>query len=707
MAVDPYSVCPCGSGKKLKFCCSDLVADIEKISKLVESDQPHAALKHVEKLLAKEPDRPSLLDMRAMLELSLHEHEAAEKTIEHFLRVAPENPAAHAQAAMLAADRGDTAAAVEKLQDALERTDNAMPQRVFEALGAVGHALLLAGDFIAARAHLVLYAGIAPEGDERALELLLRLNLQGGLPLLLRDDLKLMDPPDRFAEVNKSAFEEANRLARRGLARRAAADFAKLINDANPQPAVVYNLTLMHGWLGHVDKFVAGLHQFARLNVPLDEAVEAEALAQLLDPNLHDAKLASIRLIYPIKDEDAATERLASDKRIERYELDPEVLDEDEVTRPRSTHILLDRPVPRSGAELTVDQAPSVLAFLSVYGKRTDRDAQLHVTTDRGEHFEDVKSLVAEILGDAIGGEESSEVVAEKTASEEALSWRWRLPEDTPPARRRELLTERRRLAILRDWTATPRAALDGLSPRDAAKRPDLKIPLMASVLIIEQAAANPDERELFDQLRKDLSLPAAERVDPSNVNWDRLPLVRIPRIDLSKASFDRLMQQFNRAAMTGAAIATLALAQEIVSRDTPGVDIGPVYRQLIRSEPDPDQALQWIAKARAWATANKQPGGEWALLELEVQIERGDPAGVQNALNDIRANHLNEPGVADATYRLLYAAGLLAPRDPGGMASAGRAPLETPMPAAEPSRLWTPGQEAAPAGNKPAIWTP
>jgi tetratricopeptide (TPR) repeat protein len=706
MAVDPYALCPCGSGKKLKFCCSDLAPDIEKITKLVESDQPHAALKHVEKLLAKEPDRPSLLDIQAMLQLSLHEHDAAANTIEHFLKVSPDNPAAHAHAAMLAADSGDTAQAVEKLQDALERTDNAMPQRVFEAIGAVGHALLLAGDFIAARALLVLYAGIAPQGDERALELLLRLNLQGGLPLLLRDDLKLLDPPERFAEVNKAAFQEANKLARRGLARRAAAEFAKLINEANPQPAVVYNLALMNGWLGHVDKFVAGLHQFARLNVPLDDAVEAEALAQLLDQNLHDAQQASVRLIYPIKDEDAAIERLASDKRIERYELDPEVLDEDEVTRPRSTHILLDRPVPRSGAELTVHEAPNILAFLSVYGKRTDRDAQLHVTTDRGEHFDQSKSLVAEIMGDSIGAEESSEVVAEKTASEEALSWRWRLPEDTPPAKRRELLTERRRQAILRDWTAAPRAALDNLSPRDAARRPDLKTPLLASVLIIEQAAANPDERELFDQLRKELGLPPAEVIDPGNVDWDRLPLVRIPRVDLSKAPFDRLMQQFNRAAMTGSAVASLALAKEIVSRDVQGVDIGPVYRQLIRSEPDPDHALQWIEKAKAWAADAKQPGGEWTLLELEVQIERGDPAGVQNALNDIQANHLNEPGVADATYRLLYSAGLLAPRQGPGAMPAGRTTLETPA-APEPGRIWTPGQEAVPAANKPAIWTP
>ena len=109
MAVDPYAPCPCGSGKKLKFCCADLAADIEKIDKLAASDQPHAALQHVEKLLAKEPDRASLLDIRAMLELSLHEFDAAEKTLQHFLAKHPDNASAHAQAALLAAAHGDPA----------------------------------------------------------------------------------------------------------------------------------------------------------------------------------------------------------------------------------------------------------------------------------------------------------------------------------------------------------------------------------------------------------------------------------------------------------------------------------------------------------------------------------------------------------------------------------------------------------------------
>src|SRR5262245_31617767 len=125
MSVDPYAQCPCGSGKKLKFCCADLVADIEKIDKLASSDQPHAALRHVEKLLVKEPDRASLLDIRASLELALHGYDAAEKTLQHFLAKHPDNAAAHAQAAILAAAHGESAKAVARLQDALERSGDA------------------------------------------------------------------------------------------------------------------------------------------------------------------------------------------------------------------------------------------------------------------------------------------------------------------------------------------------------------------------------------------------------------------------------------------------------------------------------------------------------------------------------------------------------------------------------------------------------
>ena len=55
MALNPYSPCPCGSGKKLKFCCGDLATEIEKIYQMIQGDQPRGALKHAEQLLEKKP----------------------------------------------------------------------------------------------------------------------------------------------------------------------------------------------------------------------------------------------------------------------------------------------------------------------------------------------------------------------------------------------------------------------------------------------------------------------------------------------------------------------------------------------------------------------------------------------------------------------------------------------------------------------------
>src|SRR5262245_47938604 len=119
MAVDPYASCPCGSGKKVKFCCSDLVGDIEKIHRMIEGDQPRAALRHAEQTLAKHPRRASLLDLKATLELALAETDAARVTIDEFLKADPQNPSAYACQAMLLASTEGGRAAVAPLQKAL------------------------------------------------------------------------------------------------------------------------------------------------------------------------------------------------------------------------------------------------------------------------------------------------------------------------------------------------------------------------------------------------------------------------------------------------------------------------------------------------------------------------------------------------------------------------------------------------------------
>ena len=43
MVNDPYSSCPCGSGKKFKWCCQPIHEQIAKVYELDESGQHEAA----------------------------------------------------------------------------------------------------------------------------------------------------------------------------------------------------------------------------------------------------------------------------------------------------------------------------------------------------------------------------------------------------------------------------------------------------------------------------------------------------------------------------------------------------------------------------------------------------------------------------------------------------------------------------------------
>ena len=712
MAIDLYAPCPCGSGKKLKFCCGDLATEIEKVHRMIQGEQPHAALQHVEQLLSKDLQRASLLDLKATIELSLHNFDAARATIDTFLVAHPQNASAHAHAAILTAAVESGTAAIGPLQDALELLDKDMPLRVLEAIGAVGQGLLMQGELIAARSHLLLYAGIAPEGDKRGLELLLRMNTQAGLPLLMREYLMMAECS---ADVPwQEQYLQAVQQAGRGAWRRAEAIIAKLRDEEGPLPPIVYSLALLRGWLGDTAAFAAGLHEYATLEIPLDHAAEAEALAQLVDPNLKDPQRDTVRVVFPVGDEDALTTALAEDRRVEEYPLDPASQAEDEPDRPRSTHILLDRQPPTSGVDIERSDIPHVLGFLAVFGKRTDREARLELTADRDERLEEVQNLVREVVGDTLGEVTETDVLTTKSVSEEALSWRWRLPNDTPPEHRRQLLQAERRDAILDRWTAAPRGALGGKSPAEAVGDQSLHIALVASALIIEQAAVDPAELPMFAELRERLKLPVPKNFGSAEVDLEHLPMVRAPRLDLSQLTDVQLARMLDRTTMMGADLATLLVARELISREEhdESVDLSVAYRQAILREPNHDEVGKWIEHARSWSRSRGESEAQWVVMTMELAIERGNGTLVQESLNEIRDKYLQEPGVADATYRILYAAGLVAPPEAAGQSPLPPQPMGPPAPASKSTGIWTPGDDSSSARNagtedKPAIWTP
>lgn len=700
MSVDPYALCPCGSGKKLKFCCSDLVHEIEKIHKMIEGDQPRAALRHVEHTLKKKPNRPSLLDLKATLELTLHQFEAAEQTIATLLEKDPKNPAAHAQQAILQCAQGDARGAVNPLQTALQLIDDSMPRRVLEAIGAVGHALLLEGNVLAARAHLWLYQGVAGDEDNRALELLVRLNQAAGLPLLLREQHYLHEPP--AGHPCEDDHNRAQLFAARGQWRRAAQLFDKLCEGYSELATLHYNRALVYSWLGDLERCAAGLHEYACRDVPLDEAVEAEALAQLIDPELKEASVDVVRITYPITDEEEVTARLTRNPGFAPYDVTAEEFESEEGPPPRAAYLLLDRPAVARGEGITREQVPRIVGFISQYGRQTDRAERLELVLDRNEEFDDNRALLETALRDVIGEAESEVAEGPSGAPEQTLSWRWHFPDDTPPKRRRQLLREETRAALLERWPERPRVALEGKTPKEAAGQPGMKVRTLASVLLLEQGTRNQRSPEVFAELRAQLGLPAAGPIDPSGVELDVLPLGRVPRVDLSGASDDELAQLYQRAALAGAAGAVTHVGRELVRRPslTGRMDVDEVYRRLITLEEDSAKAVQIVDEARRRAEQAGGSSAPWDLMELELHILEGAQEEATRVLDHIRTEHVNEPGVAEHLYELFYALGMI--REDGQ--PMGPSPDATPEP--PQSEIWTPdsARQQAPAQK---LWTP
>jgi hypothetical protein len=711
MAVDPYAPCPCGSGKKLKFCCTDLVGDIEKIHRMIEGEQPRAALQYSEQTLTKHQGRASLLDLKATLEMSLEEMPAAAATIAEFLKVDPKNPSAHACQAMYLAATEKGSAGVQPLQTALALVDREMPQRVFEAIGVVGRALLAEGQIVAALAHLWLHIGLAPEKDARALELIVNLNHYSGLPLLLRDQLRLRDWPAGVKWLKEA--QRASELAEMGKWQAAVGIVDRLGATHGADPTLVYNRAVLGGYLADDRALVAGLHAYAQLDIPPDDAVEAEAIAQLLDPQGKEEPLESVVRIYPVPDLERLTERLSSDARIQSFEVDPAQYGDRDQPRPRHTYVLMDRPLPKSGIDLKREDVPSLAGVVAIFGRQTDRAERLELTTDRGPAFDRTVASLAEICGDSLGDMSEERVVGSITPTEQALNWRWHFPADTPAADRRRLIAEQRHLAIVERWPDVPRPSLDGKTPHAAAIDSQFRIPLMAAVLILEQGGASRGDATSAAVLRDKLGLPQAQPIDPNGADVSRLPMVRLPRLSLEKVDDDSLVQLYRRAVLLAARAATTILAREAVSRPSLAKRIPPTeaYRRLIAAADDDNEALTLIEEARSRSDAAGESTAPWDLAELELHISGGHGEAAQTTLARIERLHLNDPQVAAAVYQLLYEAGVIRPEDLAAARSSTPAPVAAGAGAGSAprsqSKIWTPDSDRPAGGKTSSLWTP
>jgi tetratricopeptide (TPR) repeat protein len=707
MAIDPYAYCPCGSGKKVKFCCADLADDMERIQTMLEGGQRAAALDHIEKLEQTHPDNPYLVTTKALLQSVLGSPDKASATLEAFLAKQPNNAMALAEKSVVDGARHGAPAGIRPLQQALENSEEVLSHRVVSGVARLGEMLLAEGRLASARGHFMLAYGMNPQ-DERSLQMLARFFSSPSIPLVLKNEQTIS--AGKSGAPYAAEFDAAVEEARRGLWWKAADKLKQLTPKAENDPALWQNLAVLRSWLDDMPGTVAALRKQAALDVPFDEAVEAEALAQLFDPTGDADVIEEVRLNVDIKDFEKVAETLASDKRAAAFSWESLGIDFGDQPSPRSAYYLLDRPMPATGVDIARGDIPRIVARMLIFGRQTDREARIEAYLRRPD-VETFKNGVAAIVGDAVGAAGEPEKVDDIPAAEAALSWSWRLPDDTPPAHIRKLVEEQRRDAVLNSWPNMKSIRFGNQSAAEAAGQPQYRIPVAAQVLLIELSFTQAATEDIFDELRSKLGLPIPATPDPKEFGPLGVPYSRLHRLNAESLSDEELVQSFQRALQVGARSAIRKLGLVVVGRASlkGKIDLAAVYGHLAAMEETSDQALVYLESARKAAVEQKQSAAPWYLEELDVRLRRGEIQEFGRLVEVLQRNHIREPGVAQALMQILMEAGIVGP-DGRPRAMPGAMPAGAAG-AGESGKLWTPDSPSAPApaggATKSGLWVP
>ena len=285
MPIDPYSPCPGGTGKKIKFCCSELVGDLEQLDRLTEGQQYAAALAEVDKLTQRHPGRACLMAHRTRLQLATKQFPAAAAGSAAFLETCPDNPVALGLAAVTEAIAGrmqESRALFDQARDhantqARDTDGMEVPQDLVRTAQTLVQAAAQTGHPGCAQG-IVEWMIDASVGTEEERQLLASIVGSGGVPPALRTKVSFepapADSPHRFE------FEAALKAAAEWRLSKALATFRSLKPVAGESPELFTNMAILCEMLGRPYEASEAWLTVAKLRAGTpDDAVEATGRA--------------------------------------------------------------------------------------------------------------------------------------------------------------------------------------------------------------------------------------------------------------------------------------------------------------------------------------------------------------------------------------------------------------------------------------------
>jgi tetratricopeptide (TPR) repeat protein len=726
---EPYAPCVCGSGEKYKWCCHKAEAQIEKVFRLRDSGQVEALDSAIEEGARRFPDNTFFLLNKALLLQRRDQPTEAQALIESVVAAHPSHVGAQYQLIQLVFRNEGIEAGVARLQKALTDVRPDRRAGLLPVIELVASVLSETGFIAAARRHIELASRLAEPGSPEHAEqdrLLRSIESTPGFSPWLRQPYRLSPPPEGLPEEQAHRFRQALDWADEGLLASAAAAFQALAADGVLEAE--RNLGLCRLWLADHAAAVEALRRYVARIGETTEAVDLEALCQIISPPKDDDLVDRVHLIWTLRDREGLLAALRASDRTQFEGTRP--LDEDD---PNSFEIdefqLLDRPRPPDAQALDLRQVPRVLARILVA-----REIVMLEAFDDGR-LDDVTARFTDLAGSSIPpAQPRTKELGKLPRVSAAMRSEWWVP---PGGHGRELavqLRDQERSRLLNEiWPNTPMPYLGGRTPAQAAQAGDARVALRAALCVLEHGQPFNEPAFDFAALRRRLGIELEPEYDPATVDIAAVPLPRLHLIPAERLDDERLVALYNRARQTSLPRPLERAARALIERPRvlERLEVGFVnaYLDLARFASlrgDKDEAVSLFERGRqADPAARTTTALAWDLAEIRLHA-RIDPPEIWVPKLAVVLDRYQEADktASESLVLLLLDLGLLRvvphPDDPDQMMLDSR-PLQAMLAeygprittatgdlgiSAAKGGLWTPGSEGG-TTTPGGIWTP
>jgi len=711
MSVDKYSVCPCGTGKKIKFCCKESVSELDAVLSMVEGGQVVPALDQLSSILQEHPNAAWALAIRGRLLLDLREYDSLSENAERFIRLQPSNPLALTQRAAANLFHGEVEDATASMLEALTESGSDVDSFVLDVSSVLAYSLAQRGTFLTARVYATLsMMATGYEGGQASVSVLRQMNSAPTISQLMKT---VPQPISRPSDAQwGERYDEAANLLRNNKIDLAESKFESLRRTVPNEPAILSGLLTCAIWRGNTDAQSELLKKLSECeSLDFEERVRNRAMSALVDPTSAEISIPIMKMYADLDDPEQIEMSLMASPRF--VVLPPDLLagmrtTEDEVP-PRRGFQMLDRDKPDSLDVLPpIDEVPEAIALVFVYGKQTDREARLEVLDVRKPLLDEVKEGIQDVVGDLELNELEGELLPMLVACQPAVAM---IRFQAKPAEAEKLQSGLMAARMPKAITSIETPMLDGGSLASTCDDESKLFERTVMMRIVEQYDALVAKGQgIIDEAYRIAKLEPQPMLKAVSGEVEMIANEDLNRIDCSDLDAESLIYLLQRAQQVSATPTVRRVAKQLIDTEL-SEEQKPAkmlaYMTLINAAEGNEQAIKLMEEAKAFAEANNIPTANLLLSEVGLRLSAGDGPGFQNAVETLSRQYGNEPEVMAKLQQTLMAYGLISPD--GTPRQAPGAPAPGAEPGGGGGELWTPesGAPASESGGGGKLWVP